>query len=151
MLFYPCYLCGFQLYPSFGGGIIEICAIRPKKWGSVVGRSSAIKKEETCFFKKAITFAPVTTAVDDIFLKWWASERLASVSRLEPGLSGRLHPCQIDLTRRVQKLLLSRNPETCLVLDFHLKWSCKRRSVLDFYLRWKCKRRYVLDLQRRWN
>ena len=34
MLFYPCYLCGFQIYPSFGGGIIEICAIRPKKWGS---------------------------------------------------------------------------------------------------------------------
>ena len=34
MLFYPCYLCGFQIYPSFGGGIIEICAIRPKKWES---------------------------------------------------------------------------------------------------------------------
>mgnify|MGYP001679772116 FL=1 len=69
MLFYPCYLYEFQLYPSFGGGIIEVCAIHPKKWGSVVGRSSALKKEETCFFKKAITFAPVTTAFDDIFLK----------------------------------------------------------------------------------
>lgn len=34
MLFHPCYLCGFQIYPSFGGGIIEICAIRSKKWGS---------------------------------------------------------------------------------------------------------------------
>ena len=34
MLFYPCYLFGFQLYPSFGGGIIEICAILIKKWGS---------------------------------------------------------------------------------------------------------------------
>ena len=33
MLFYPCYLCGFQLYPSFGGGIIEVCAILTKKWG----------------------------------------------------------------------------------------------------------------------
>lgn len=69
MLFYPCYLYGFQSYHSFGGGIIEMCAVRRKKWGSVVGRSSALKKEETCFFKKAITFAPVTTVVDDIFLK----------------------------------------------------------------------------------
>lgn len=34
MLFYPCYLCGFQLYLSFGGGIIEVCAILTKKWGS---------------------------------------------------------------------------------------------------------------------
>ena len=34
MLFYPCYLCGFQLYASCGGGIIEVCAIHPKKWGS---------------------------------------------------------------------------------------------------------------------
>ena len=34
MLFYPCYLCGFQLYASCGGGIIEVCAICPKKWGS---------------------------------------------------------------------------------------------------------------------
>lgn len=34
MLFYPCYLCGFQLYPLFGGGIIEVCAILIKKWGS---------------------------------------------------------------------------------------------------------------------
>ena len=33
MLFYPCYLCGFQLYPSFGGGIVEVYAIHPKKWG----------------------------------------------------------------------------------------------------------------------
>ena len=33
MLFYPCYLFGFQLYPSFGGRIIEICAILIKKWG----------------------------------------------------------------------------------------------------------------------
>ncbi len=36
MLFYPCYLCGFQAYPSFWGGIIEVCAICPKKWGSEV-------------------------------------------------------------------------------------------------------------------
>ena len=34
MLFHPCYLYEFQVYPSFGGGIIEICAIHPKKWGS---------------------------------------------------------------------------------------------------------------------
>ena len=34
MLFYPCYLYEFQAYPSFEGGIIEICAIHPKKWGS---------------------------------------------------------------------------------------------------------------------
>ena len=34
MLFYPCYLCGFQLYPSFWGGVIEVCAILTKKWGS---------------------------------------------------------------------------------------------------------------------
>ena len=34
MLFYPCYLYEFQVYPSFGGGIIEICAILIKKWGS---------------------------------------------------------------------------------------------------------------------
>ena len=34
MLFYPCYLCGFQLYASCGGGIIEVCAILTKKWGS---------------------------------------------------------------------------------------------------------------------
>ena len=34
MLFYPCYLYEFQAYPSFWGGIIEICAICPKKWGS---------------------------------------------------------------------------------------------------------------------
>ena len=33
MLFYPCYLCGFQLYASCGGGIIEVCAILIKKWG----------------------------------------------------------------------------------------------------------------------
>ena len=33
MLFYPCYLCGFQLYPSFGGGIVEVYAILIKKWG----------------------------------------------------------------------------------------------------------------------
>ena len=34
MLFYPCYLFGFQLYPSFGGGIVEVYAILIKKWGS---------------------------------------------------------------------------------------------------------------------
>ena len=34
MLFYPCYLYEFQVYPSFWGGIIEVCAIHPKKWGS---------------------------------------------------------------------------------------------------------------------
>ena len=34
MLFYPCYLYEFQVYPSFGGGIIEVCAILTKKWGS---------------------------------------------------------------------------------------------------------------------
>ena len=34
MLFYPCYLYEFQAYPSFWGGIIEVCAIHPKKWGS---------------------------------------------------------------------------------------------------------------------
>ena len=34
MLFYPCYLYEFQLYPSFGGGIIEVCAILIKKWRS---------------------------------------------------------------------------------------------------------------------
>ena len=33
MLFYPCYLYEFQVYPSFWGGIIEVCAIHPKKWG----------------------------------------------------------------------------------------------------------------------
>ena len=33
MLFYHCYLCGFQLYPSFGGGIVEVYAILIKKWG----------------------------------------------------------------------------------------------------------------------
>ncbi len=33
MLFYPCYLYEFQAYPSFWGGIIEVCAIHPKKWG----------------------------------------------------------------------------------------------------------------------
>ena len=33
MLFYPCYLYEFQVYPSFGGGIVEVYAIRPKKWG----------------------------------------------------------------------------------------------------------------------
>ena len=32
MLFYPCYLYEFQVYPSFKGGIIEICAILIKKW-----------------------------------------------------------------------------------------------------------------------
>ena len=32
MLFYPCYLCGFQVYPSFGGGIVEVYAILIKKW-----------------------------------------------------------------------------------------------------------------------
>ena len=34
MLFYPCYLYEFQLYPSFGRGIIEVCAILIKKWRS---------------------------------------------------------------------------------------------------------------------
>ena len=34
MLFYPCYLFGFQLYPLFGGGIVEAYAILIKKWGS---------------------------------------------------------------------------------------------------------------------
>ena len=34
MLFYPCYLYEFQAYPSFWGGIIEVCAILTKKWGS---------------------------------------------------------------------------------------------------------------------
>lgn len=34
MLFYPCYLCGFQVYPSFGGGIVGVYAIHPKKWRS---------------------------------------------------------------------------------------------------------------------
>ena len=34
MLFYPCYLYEFQVYPSFWGGIIEVCAILTKKWGS---------------------------------------------------------------------------------------------------------------------
>ena len=33
MLFYPCYLYEFQVYPSFWGAIIEVCAIHPKKWG----------------------------------------------------------------------------------------------------------------------
>ena len=33
MLFYPCYLCGFQLYPSFWGGIVGVYAILIKKWG----------------------------------------------------------------------------------------------------------------------
>ena len=33
MLFYPCYLYDFQVYPSFWGGIIEVCAILTKKWG----------------------------------------------------------------------------------------------------------------------
>ena len=34
MLFHPCYLYEFQVYPSFWGGIIEVCAILTKKWGS---------------------------------------------------------------------------------------------------------------------
>ena len=34
MLFYPCYLYEFQVYTSFWGGIIGVCAIHPKKWGS---------------------------------------------------------------------------------------------------------------------
>ena len=34
MLFYPCYLYEFQVYPSFWGGIIEVFAIHPKKWGA---------------------------------------------------------------------------------------------------------------------
>ena len=34
MLFYPCYLYEFQAYPSFWGGIIEVCAILTEKWGS---------------------------------------------------------------------------------------------------------------------
>ena len=34
MLFYPCYLYEFQAYSSFWGGIIEVCAILTKKWGS---------------------------------------------------------------------------------------------------------------------
>ena len=34
MLFYPCYLCEFQVYPSFWGRIVEVCAILIKKWRS---------------------------------------------------------------------------------------------------------------------
>lgn len=58
MLFYPCYLYGFQTYLSFGGGIIEVCAIHPKKWGSVVGRSSALKKRRDLLFQKSYYIRP---------------------------------------------------------------------------------------------
>lgn len=49
MLFYPFYLFGFQLYPSFGGGIIEVCAILTKKWGSEA-RVCPNRGAFTCFY-----------------------------------------------------------------------------------------------------
>ena len=60
MLFYPCYLCGFQIYPSFGGGIIEVCAIRPKKWG-FEARIYPNRGAFTCPCVGRIEYAPQTT------------------------------------------------------------------------------------------